>query len=64
MDLSRYDGLRALVRENFSETTQQLVDQALEYAAGKLEGVCRYDGTPMLDHAVAVATIVISESSR
>ena len=61
MDLSRYDGLRALVRANFSETTQQFVDQALEYAAGKLDGVCRYDGTPMLDHAVAVATIVISE---
>ena len=61
MDLSRYDGLRALVRANFSETTQCLVDQALEYAAGKLEGVCRYDGSPMLDHAAAVAAIVISE---
>lgn len=28
MDLARYESLRALVRENFSETTQQLVDQA------------------------------------
>ena len=44
MDLSRYDGLRALVRANVSETTQCLVDQALEYAAGKLEG--RKDASP------------------
>lgn len=61
MDFSRYENLRALVRANFSETTQRLVDEALEYADGKLAGVCRYDGTPMLDHAAAVASIVISE---
>ena len=61
MDFSRYENLRALVRANFSETTQRLVDEALEYADGKLAGVCRYDGAPMLDHAAAVASIVISE---
>lgn len=61
MDFSRYENLRALVRANFSETTQRLVDEALEYADGKLTGVCRYDGAPMLDHAAAVASIVISE---
>ena len=27
-----------------------LVDEALEYADGKLAGVCRYDGAPMLDN--------------
>ena len=61
MDFSRYENLRALVRANFSETTQRLVDEALEYADGKLAGVCRYDGAPMRDHAAAVASIVISE---
>ena len=61
MDFSRYENLRALVRANFSETTHRLVDEALEYADGKLAGVCRYDGAPMLDHAAAVASIVISE---
>ena len=30
MDFSRYENLRALVRANFSETTQRLVDEALE----------------------------------
>ena len=61
MDVSRYEKLRTTVRENFSEHTQQLVDEALTYAAEKLDGLRRYDGTPLLDHGVAVASIVISE---
>ena len=61
MDLSRYEKLRTLVRTNFSEQTQRLVDEALEYAAAKLDGLSRYDGSPLLDHGVAVAEIVISE---
>ena len=61
MDVSRYQKLRTTVRENFSEHTQQLVDEALTYAAEKLDGLRRYDGTPLLDHGVAVALIVISE---
>lgn len=61
MDVSRYEKLRTTVRENFSEHTQQLVDEALTYAAEKLDGLRRYDGTPLLDHGVAVALIVISE---
>ena len=61
MDFSRYEKLRTLVRANFSEQTQRLVDEALEYADGKLAGLVRYDGSPLLDHAVAVASIVISE---
>lgn len=59
--LERYDKLRTFIRENFSETTQQLVDQALEYASEKLGDVTRYDGTPLLDHGAAVACIVVSE---
>ena len=61
MDFARYERLRALVRENFSPTTQQLVDLALEYAAEHLGALTRYDGSPLLCHAVAVAEIVISE---
>ena len=61
MDLARYESLRALVRENFSETTQQLVDQALDYAGERLAGLERYDGSPLLCHAAAVARIVIEE---
>ena len=61
MDTSRYDSLRELVRSNFSSVTQLLVKEALDYAAEKLDGRLRYDGTPLLDHGAAVARIVISE---
>ncbi len=61
MDFSRYEKLRSLIRANFSEATQQVVDEALSYADEKLAGLTRYDGTPLLDHAVAVAAIVVSE---
>ncbi len=61
MDLARYEKFRALVRGTFSEETRQLIDRALEYAGERLATLVRYDGTPLLDHAVAVAGIVISE---
>lgn len=61
MDFSRYEKLRSLVRSNFSQETQRLVDEALEYADEKLAGLTRYDGSPLLGHGVAVAEIVISE---
>lgn len=61
MELERYEELRRWVRENFHEESQRLVDDALTFAAERLEGLSRYDGTPMLDHGVAVAQIVVSE---
>ena len=61
MDFSRYEKLRSWVRSNFSPQTQQLVDQALAYAGERLAGLTRYDGSPLLDHAVAVAEIAIRE---
>ena len=61
MDFSRYENLRSLVRTNFSEQTQRLVDEALEYAEAKLGSLTRYDGSPLIGHGVAVAEIVISE---
>ena len=59
--LEQYDKLRDFVRSNYSPTTQQLVDDALVYAAEKLGGRTRYDGAPMLAHGAAVAMIVVSE---
>ena len=38
-----------------------MVDHALEFAYERLHGITRYDSTPMLDHGVAVAHIVIDE---
>lgn len=61
MDFLRYEKLRTLVRASFSEQTRELVDAALVYADEKLSGLTRYDGGPLLDHAAAVAAIVISE---
>ena len=57
----RYSFLRNKIAEMFSPTTQQMVDRALEYAEGHLCEMKRYDGTPMLDHAVGVAYIVATE---
>ena len=61
MDFSRYEKLRTTVRESFSEQTRVLVDEALAYAGEWLASLTRYDGTPLLDHSVAVALIVVSE---
>ncbi|MDE5695305.1 MAG: HD domain-containing protein, partial [Alistipes sp.] len=61
MDFSRYEQFRATVRSNFSVQTQQAVDEALAWASERLDGEVRYNGAPMLDHAVGVASIVISE---
>ncbi len=61
MPLKRYDNLRGLVKKNFSKESQALVDKALEFAVERLSGLSRYDGNPMLDHAVGVAYIVIQE---
>ena len=59
--MARYEQLRALVRASFSETTQRLVDDALAYADEFLADELRYDGSPLRDHAVAVARIAIEE---
>ena len=59
--LERYSALRNKVAEMFSPTTQALVDKALLFADSHLSGHTRYDGKPMLDHAVGVAYIVATE---
>ena len=57
----RYSKLRKAVANQFSVTTQELVDKALLFAEERMDGLTRYDGTPMLDHAVEVAHIVATE---
>ena len=62
MDLKlRYESLWRYSQETFSQTTCDLVEKALSFAAGRMEGYLRYDGSPMLDHDVAVAEIVARE---
>ena len=59
--LQRYETLREVVAHHFSEHTQQMVDHALTFAKEHLESHHRYDSTPLLDHGVGVARIVIEE---
>lgn len=59
--LVRYADFRKTIAGMFSAVTQTMVDAALHYANKHLEGQTRYDGTPMLDHAVGVARIVATE---
>ena len=59
--LQKYGSLRRFIADSYSPTTQQAVDSALLYAEEKMRGYTRYDGTPMLDHDVAVAEIVSRE---
>ena len=62
MDLKlRYESLWRYSQETFSQTTCDLVEKALSFAAERMEGYLRYDGSPMLDHDVAVAEIVARE---
>ncbi|MEG1672312.1 MAG: RelA/SpoT family protein [Alistipes sp.] len=61
MDISRYERLRTLVHANFSPEGEALTEQAMTYAMERLDGMERYDGTPLIDHAATVATIVVDE---
>lgn len=59
--LERYTALRDYVAKNFSTTTVEMVDHALGFADEHLKAYERYDHTPMLDHGVGVAQIVIED---
>ena len=59
--LQKYNSLRRYLAENYSPETQQCVDRALLYAAERMGGYMRYNGTPLLDHDVAVAEIATRE---
>ena len=59
--LQKYGSLRRFIAESYSAKTQEDVDNALLYAREKMQGYARYDGTPLMDHDVAVAEIVARE---
>ena len=59
--LDRYSDFRGLVASQFSEKTRAMVDDALLFAEQHLGVLQRYDATPMLNHGVAVARIIIEE---
>ncbi len=59
--MERYNDFREVIASQFSAETQQIVDHALAFTAERMQPYQRYDGTPMMDHDVAVARIVVEE---
>ncbi|MBP3456079.1 MAG: bifunctional (p)ppGpp synthetase/guanosine-3',5'-bis(diphosphate) 3'-pyrophosphohydrolase [Alistipes sp.] len=59
--MERYNDFREVIASQFSAETQQMVDHALVFTAERMQPYQRYDGTPMMDHDVAVARIVVEE---
>lgn len=57
----RHAGFVELARNNFSPHSLEMICDALSLAAEKLDGYTRYDSSPLLDHSVSSARIVISE---
>ena len=57
----RYAGFLDLLGRTFNEQSRQAVMEAFEMARTALDGMVRYDGTPLFDHSVHTAEIVISE---
>ena len=61
MPLNRYNDFRNLIAAQYSVTTQDMVDRAILFAWERLINIRRYDNSPMLDHAIGVARIVVEE---
>lgn len=59
--MERYKEFRELIASQFSDQTQKMVDHALAFTAERMQPYERYDGTPMMDHDVSVARIVVEE---
>ncbi len=61
MEMNRYSKFREDIASSFSPKSGETVDCALAFASEKLADATRYDGSPLLDHAVGVASIVLNE---
>lgn len=57
----RYAPFIELCSSLFSAKSVEMIAHALEMACRALDGMQRYDGSPLVGHSVATATIVASE---
>ncbi len=57
----RYAGFFDLIEKLFSPQSIELISAAFSQTAHALQGLTRYDGSPLLDHSVRTAEIVVSE---
>ena len=53
----RYAGFLDLLGRTFNEQSRQAVMEAFEMARTALDGMVRYDGTPLFDHSVRTDAI-------
>ncbi|MBR1957611.1 MAG: HD domain-containing protein, partial [Tidjanibacter sp.] len=56
-----YQDFRELCAAHYSEHSQGLICRALAMAEEALEGMVRYDGSPLIGHSVGTARIVADE---
>ncbi len=61
MITDRYRKFMQTCRDTYSEHSVEMIGTALNQAAQALDGRLRYDGTPLMDHSVKTAQIVVSE---
>ena len=59
--IPQYETLLDAMRGTFSDVTLGLVREAMDYAAPRLAGCSRYDGTPLAAHGAEVARIAVFE---
>lgn len=57
----RYAGFFHIINNSFSPESIIMINDAFAVAATALDGMTRYDGSPLLDHSVNTAGIVVSE---
>jgi GTP pyrophosphokinase len=57
----RYGSFFELCCGQFSDHSCTILREAIELADKALDGLTRYDGSPLLDHSVGTARIVVSE---
>lgn len=59
--IERYSSFFSLVNSTFDSEREEMIIDAFHLASTVLQGMVRYDGTPLMDHSVRTAGIVISE---
>ncbi|MBR2026693.1 MAG: bifunctional (p)ppGpp synthetase/guanosine-3',5'-bis(diphosphate) 3'-pyrophosphohydrolase, partial [Alistipes sp.] len=57
----RYSEFYAKAEQRFSERSLGFIYRAIERTAEALDGMTRYDGSPLLDHSMGTALVVFDE---
>lgn len=57
----RYAGFMELLNQNFNDQSRAAIMEAFDIAYRSLDGMKRYDGSPIFDHSIRTAGIVISD---